>query len=58
MAEQRFRLADNGLFMDLYELTMLRVYSEAGMSGEAVFSLFVRRLPDNRNFLIACGLGV
>jgi len=56
MAEQKFQNASNGLFVDLYELTMLRVYSACAMSGEAVFSLFVRRLPDHRNFLIACGL--
>ena len=45
-----------GLFMDLYELTMLRAYGECGMNGVAVFSLFVRRLPEQRHFLIACGL--
>jgi nicotinate phosphoribosyltransferase len=44
------------LFTDLYELTMLRAYWELGHDKEAVFSLFVRRLPKNRNFLIACGL--
>jgi nicotinate phosphoribosyltransferase len=44
------------LSTDLYELTMLRAYWELGHDGEAVFSLFVRRLPKNRNFLIACGL--
>src|SRR5689334_4156687 len=26
------------------------------MSGRAVFSLFVRRLPARRNYLVACGL--
>ncbi len=44
------------LFTDLYELTMLRAYWELGLEGEAVFSLFVRRLPQERNFLIACGI--
>lgn len=44
------------LFVDLYELTMLQAYFEEAMTGEAVFSLFVRSLPDKRNFLIACGL--
>jgi len=44
------------LFTDLYELTMLRAYYEEGMTGTAVFSLFVRRLPEQRNFLLACGL--
>lgn len=49
---------DNGLalFTDLYELTMLQAYFEEGMTENAVFSLFVRRLPARRNFLLACGL--
>ncbi len=44
------------LFTDFYELTMLQAYFEEGMTEEAVFSLFVRRLPARRNFLLACGL--
>jgi nicotinate phosphoribosyltransferase len=44
------------LFTDLYELTMLQAYLEEGMNGDAVFSVFVRRLPGQRNFLLACGL--
>ncbi len=44
------------LFTDLYQLTMLQAYFEERMTETAVFSLFVRRLPPNRNFLIACGL--
>jgi nicotinate phosphoribosyltransferase len=49
-------MESNGLFLDLYELTMLRAYRAQGMAGEAVFSLFVRELPPERNVLIACGL--
>jgi nicotinate phosphoribosyltransferase len=45
-----------GLFTDLYELTMLEVYLERGMEETATFSLFVRRLPERRNYLLACGL--
>lgn len=45
-----------GLFTDLYELTMGQVYLEEGLTAEAVFSLFVRRLPRRRNYLLACGL--
>ncbi len=45
-----------GLFTDLYELTMLQAYHEAGMQDTAVFTLFVRRLPETRNFLLACGV--
>jgi nicotinate phosphoribosyltransferase len=44
------------LFTDLYELTMLQAYFEEEMLEDAVFSLFVRRLPQRRNYLVACGL--
>ncbi|MBZ5558030.1 MAG: nicotinate phosphoribosyltransferase [Acidobacteriia bacterium] len=44
------------LFTDLYELTMLQAYFEERMRERAVFSLFVRRLPERRNYLLACGL--
>lgn len=44
------------LFTDLYELTMLQAYFRHAMAERAVFSLFVRRLPAARNYLIACGL--
>ncbi len=48
--------ASAALLTDLYELTMLQAYVEEGLTGEAVFDLFVRRLPGNRNYLVACGL--
>jgi putative nicotinate phosphoribosyltransferase len=41
---------------DLYELTMVQAYWAEGMHDDAVFSLFVRRLPEARNYLVACGL--
>jgi len=44
------------LLTDLYELTMAQAYFEEGLSDTAVFSLFVRRLPARRNYLLACGL--
>ena len=44
------------LLTDLYELTMLQSYFDKGMSDVAVFDLFMRRLPHNRNYLVACGL--
>ncbi|GGG45353.1 nicotinate phosphoribosyltransferase [Caldovatus sediminis] len=45
------------LFTDLYELRMARAYLALGMEREtAVFSLFARRLPRGRNFLLACGI--
>ena len=45
-----------GLCTDLYELTMAQSYLENGKRGKAVFSLFTRKLPQNRNFLVSCGL--
>lgn len=45
------------LFTDLYEFTMLEAYRALGMTENAVFSLFVRKLPPNRNYLVACGIG-
>ncbi len=45
------------LFVDLYELTMAQVYLERGLEAEATFSLFVRRLPPSRSFLVAAGIG-
>ncbi len=44
------------LLTDLYQLTMLQAYFEEGLDDEAVFDLFVRRLPSDRNYLVACGL--
>ncbi|MRR17454.1 MAG: nicotinate phosphoribosyltransferase [Deltaproteobacteria bacterium] len=48
--------SDSPLLTDLYQLTMLQTYLDAGMSGEAVFEFYVRRLPPTRGFLVACGL--
>jgi len=46
-----------GLHTDLYQLTMAAGYFEAGKTQErATFELFVRRLPHNRNFILAAGL--
>ena len=44
------------LLTDLYQLTMLQAYFEAGMTERAVFELFVRKLPPGRNFFLAAGL--
>lgn len=46
----------DSLLVDFYELTMAASYFAHGMNGDATFELFVRRLPPERNFLIACGL--
>ncbi len=44
------------LLTDLYQLNMMQAYEEAGMTQTAVFELFVRKLPETRNFLVAAGL--
>jgi len=49
-------LADAALFTDLYELTMAAAFFREGVGGTATFSLFVRRLPPGRGFLVAAGL--
>jgi nicotinate phosphoribosyltransferase len=48
--------ATSALVTDLYELTMGQAYVNEGMTGEAVFEFFVRKLPPHRNFLMAAGL--
>jgi nicotinate phosphoribosyltransferase len=47
---------DAALFTDLYELTMAASYFREGMNGPAAFSLFARKLPRTRSFLVAAGL--
>jgi nicotinate phosphoribosyltransferase len=44
------------LLTDLYQLTMLAGYLDRRMEATAVFELFVRKLPDCRNFLLVAGL--
>jgi len=45
------------LITDLYELTMAAAYFDSGLHhDDAVFELFVRRLPNHRSYLIAAGL--
>ncbi|HYW48671.1 MAG TPA: nicotinate phosphoribosyltransferase [Bryobacteraceae bacterium] len=47
----------NGLLTDLYELTMAGAYFEAGKADEkATFEYTIRRLPANRNYILAAGL--
>jgi len=47
----------NALLTDLYQLTMAAGYFESGKAKQkATFELFVRRLPENRNYIIAAGL--
>jgi len=48
--------AASGLLTDLYQFTMVQGYLAAGLTQEAVFELFIRRLPRERSFLVAAGL--
>lgn len=46
-----------GPLTDLYEVTMMAGYAEAGMDqAHATFELFVRRLPAGRAYLVFAGL--
>jgi nicotinate phosphoribosyltransferase len=46
-----------GLLTDLYELTMAAGYYACGLADQnATFELWIRRLPECRNYLIAAGL--
>jgi nicotinate phosphoribosyltransferase len=44
------------LFTDLYELTMAASYFQHHMFAPATFSLFARKLPEDRGFFVAAGL--
>jgi len=46
----------SALFTDLYQLKMGQAYRAEGMEEAGTFSLFVRSLPPERNFLLAAGL--
>jgi nicotinate phosphoribosyltransferase len=45
-----------GLCTDLYEIRMAASYARRGMTAPATFSLFPRKLPHGRGFLVAAGL--
>ena len=47
---------DLGLFTDLYELTMAQAFYRQGMFAPATFSLFIRKYPANRGYLVSAGL--
>jgi len=47
----------HSLLTDLYELTMAAGYCNAGLAERtATFELSIRRLPENRDFVVAAGL--
>ncbi len=43
------------LFVDLYELTMGEIYHRRRLDRTAVFEAFYQHLPDQRNYVVACG---
>lgn len=49
-------LSSSALLTDLYQLTMLHAYFVKGMRETAVFEFFIRKLPPNRNYMMAAGL--
>ena len=49
-------LLTSPLLTDLYQLTMMQGYVDAGMHDEAVFEFYVRSLPKARGFLLSAGL--
>ena len=44
------------LLTDFYQFSMFQAYHAYGLTGTAVFELFVRKLPPGRAFLMAAGL--
>ena len=55
-AAPRSQRGGAALLTDLYELTMLQAYWREGLDAEAVFSLYFRHLPRERNYMLTCGL--
>lgn len=47
----------SALFTDLYGLTMAQAYAAGNMDQTAVFELTFRKMPANRNYLVAAGIG-
>jgi nicotinate phosphoribosyltransferase len=46
----------SALLTDLYQIAMMQVYYERGMTATAAFEFFSRKLPAGRNFFVAAGL--
>jgi len=47
---------DAALLVDQYELTMAQAYVREEMDASATFSLYIRSLPESRNYYLAAGL--
>ena len=46
----------SALATDLYQVTMMAGYHASGQDQPRTFELFVRGLPDHRQYLVAAGL--
>lgn len=44
------------MLMDLYELTMAYSYFKSNRNEISTFEVFIRHLPENRNFLVSAGI--
>jgi nicotinate phosphoribosyltransferase len=51
-----YKEEDMGLFTDFYELTMCAAYFDNQNFKPATFDLFIRRLPENRSYILFTGL--
>ncbi len=49
-------LESSPLLTDLYQLNMMQAYLDCGMTEEASFEFFARKLPSRRGFLMVAGL--
>jgi len=56
LSSNHFDPHHSALFTDLYELTMMQAYYAEGMTAQAAFELFFRKLPKNRNYIMTAGL--
>ena len=56
IAKNGCKMSRNALIVDLYELTMAAGYFEQNYNPTVTFELFIRDLPEKRNYLIAAGL--
>ena len=50
------RNSSESLKVDLYELTMAAGYFQNKVDTRATFELSCHTMPENRSFLVACGL--
>src|SRR5215469_6080658 len=52
----RFDATDVALFADLYEFTVSAAFFEHEMNDAAAFEMSLRRMPQDRGYMVACGI--